>query len=328
MGRELAINDNVIIVSGGTKQRRRPEPNRPQNDLAADWHIVNTAEQEIRAHSTSDVVAQRIETVVIDDNDSPNAEQFRIGKLRYPRGKTSEARRFTFVKSLDAVLAVGGRGGTAQELALAMELGHRVMPVPLFGGTARDFWGSYKRELIQMLRIPSETADRWHAAGVLADGLQLAANEARDLAAEMVSVLLKSLPRKCFVIMPFRDDYVALYEFVIAPAVTSFGDDPIRLDRTAIPGDAGAQIHEGIRSCDYAIAVLDDLRPNVLYELGLAHAYRKPTILMNRAGTLGDGAAAPFDLSLNQRLEYCVLGVDLVEDLKMRIKNLPAAELL
>ena len=315
----------MVIVSGGTKQRHRPGTDRAEHDFAVDWHIVNTAEREIRAHSGSDVVARRIETVVIDAGDTPAAEQFRIGTSRYPRGKTSEARRFTFVKSLDAILAVGGRGGTAQELALAMELGHRVMPVPLFPGTAQDFWHSYEKELLQMLRVQSESADRWRAAAELTEKLQLSVDETRELAIEMVGVLLSALPRKCFVIMPFSDVYVALYDFVIAPAIAYFGDDPIRLDRTAIPGDAGDQIHEGIRACDYAIAVLDGLRPNVLYELGLAHAYQKPTILMNCAGTLGDNSAAPFDLSLNQRLEYCVVNAALVDDLKMRIKNLPVA---
>jgi hypothetical protein len=141
----------------------------------------------------------------------------------------------------------------------------------------------------------------------------------------MVKVLLQSLPRRCFVIMPFSDEYVSLYDFVIAPAVASFGDDPIRLDRTAIPGDTGDQIHEGIKCCDYAVAVLDGLKPNVLYELGLAHAYRKPTILLNRAGTLGADPSGPFDLSLKQRLEYTSVGVALVADLKKRIENLPAA---
>jgi predicted Rossmann-fold nucleotide-binding protein len=326
VGRALAKNENIVIVSGGTKRRRDGQNDAAEDDLAADWHIVNTAEQEIRARSGDEAVIQRIETFVIDDN-SASAEQFRIGTQKHPRGKTSEARRFSFVKSLDGLLAIGGRMGTSQELALAMELGHRVLPVPLFPGKAREFWRSYEKDLIRMLRIDLETANRWWASGLadLAETRQIAVDEAERLGVEMVAVLLKALPRRCFVIMPFSDEYISLYDFVIAPAVLNFGDDPIRLDRTAIPGDAGDQIHEGISSCDYVIAVLDDLRPNVLYELGLAHAYGKPTILMNRAGTLGDKALAPFDLSLKQRLEYRCVEASLVDQLKIRITNLPAA---
>lgn len=47
------------------------------------------------------------------------------------------------------------------------------------------------------------------------------------------------------------------------------------------------------------------MRPNVLYELGLAHGQSKPTILMNQQGKLGtDAEMMPFDLALQQRLEY------------------------
>src|SRR3974390_3810163 len=60
IGRELAKQKDVVIVSGGT--RRRAGTN--QDDLAADWHIVNAAEQEIREHFTPDEVDRRIETVV------------------------------------------------------------------------------------------------------------------------------------------------------------------------------------------------------------------------------------------------------------------------
>lgn len=60
----------------------------------------------------------------------------------------------------------------------------------------------------------------------------------------------------------------------------------------------------------------------MLYELGLAHAYGKRTILMNRVGTL-EGSASPFDLALQQRLEYRTLEASLVDRLKNAIKSLP-----
>jgi hypothetical protein len=78
--------------------------------------------------------------------------------------------------------------------------------------------------------------------------------------------------------MPFQESYSALYDFVIEPAVTGLGDSPIRTDRIGIPGDVGRQIADGIQRADYVIVVLDGLRPNVLYELGLAHGQGKSTI--------------------------------------------------
>jgi predicted Rossmann-fold nucleotide-binding protein len=317
IGRELAKQENVVIVSGGA--RRRAGPN--QDDLAADWHIVNAAEQEIRRRSGPDAVDQRIETVVTGDPSMapPNSakdEKFHIGTLRRARGKTREARRISFVKSLDGLVAIAGRGGTAQELALAMELAAAVLPVPLFEGAAKEFWQSYEADLLQMLHIDEATASRWRAP-VPADEAGLG-----QLAVSMVAALLKALPRRCFVIMPFNEDFETLYDFVIERAVAAVGDSPIRLDRTAIPGDTTHQIHDGIKVCDYAIAVLDGFRPNVLYELGLAHAYGKPTILLNRNDAVDSAVVAPFDVSTHQRQEYSGLAASLVDRLKNAILSL------
>jgi predicted Rossmann-fold nucleotide-binding protein len=313
VGSELAKNDNIVIVSGGSRARSASAP----DDLAADWHIVSAAEREIRERSGYDAIEERIETVITGLNDPGAAEWFQIGKLCRTRGKTREARRFSFVRSLDGLLAVAGRGGTAQEMSLAMELETPVLPVPLFGGSAAEFWHFYEADLIRILRIDHAIAERWSSPA------PDKSSSTSQLAAEMVSALLAALQRRCFVIMPYSEEYVSLYEFVIEPALTSVGHSSIRLDRTAIPGDTGRQIQEGIRRCDYAIAVLDGLKANVLYELGLAHAYGKRTILMNREGSFGE-SGTPFDLALQQRLEYRTLETSLVERLRKAIANLPA----
>ena len=41
---------------------------------------------------------------------------------------------------------------------------------------------------------------------------------------------------------------------------------------------------------------------SLIPELGLAHGFEKPTVLLNRAGTLGDAAVAPFDLTMSCEL--------------------------
>jgi hypothetical protein len=310
-GAELARTHNIVIVSGGTFKRAGTGP----DDLAADWHIVSTAEREIKERHGQDAVDQRIETVVTGGVDPHADERFQIGVSKPARGKTTEARRFSFVRSVDGLLAVAGRGGTAQEVALAMELEMPLLPVPLFGGTAEQFWRSYEADLIQRLRIDRAVASRWASPPAVDRG------PIGQLAAEMVRALLATLPRRCFVIMPFSDEHVSLYDFVIEPALLSAGDAAIRLDRAAIPGDTGYQIRDGIRCCDYVIAVLDGLKPNVLYELGLAHAYGKRTILMNRASALGN-TVVPFDLAVQQRLEYRTIEASLVDRLKSAIAGL------
>src|SRR5205085_79297 len=126
VGTELAKNDSIVIISGGSYRRTGAST----NDLATDWHIVNAAALAIRDRWGEDAVDQRIETVIPRDVDASSTpahqhdadEPFRIGTLKRARGKTREARRFSFVRSLDGLFAVAGRGGTAQEMALAIEL--------------------------------------------------------------------------------------------------------------------------------------------------------------------------------------------------------------
>jgi hypothetical protein len=60
------------------------------------------------------------------------------------------------------------------------------------------------------------------------------------------------------------------------------------------------------------------------FELGFAHGCDKPTILLNRTGSLGDAARLPFDLSMKQRLEYQTVEASLVERLKDALAKLPS----
>jgi predicted Rossmann-fold nucleotide-binding protein len=306
LGRRLAEDSLARIVSGGTKKRQ----GTPEGDFAADWLIVDAA----RAVMDPNVVFERIVTVIRDDGSGTTG--FRVGAERRARGKTGEARRINFVRDVDALIAVGGRGGTSQELALAIEQDVRVLPAPTFAGSAREFWDAYRPDLVKALRIDEERAHRWENAVLTEPG------KVQELAIEMVDALFNSLPRRCFVIMPFHQDFDALFDFVIAPAVKAAGDEPVRVDRVGAPGDIKKQIDDGIKNCEYAIAVLDDLRANVLYELGIAHGQAKTTILMNRQGTLGNNGSVPFDLFTQHRLEYEKLDAGLTDRLKQLIKSL------
>ena len=91
------------------------------------------------------------------------------------------------------------------------------------------------------------------------------------------------------------------------------------MDRVGAPGDVKKQIDDGIKNCEYAIAVLDNLRANVLYELGVAHGRDKATILLHREGALGEEGSVPFDLFTQHRLKYTKLDAELPNRLKALI---------
>jgi hypothetical protein len=85
-------------------------------------------------------------------------------------------------------------------------------------------------------------------------------------------------------------------------ALMELGVEVARLDNIA-PGASWANaITDAIRSSDFLVADVTRQNPNVFYELGFAHAMRKPTILIVSAE--GKGGALPSDLDGFQYIVY------------------------
>lgn len=103
--------------------------------------------------------------------------------------------------------------------------------------------------------------------------------------------------RPCFLAMPTRS-WLADVQAVIESAAPGF-EFTLSVD-LATPGDIMDQVWKDIRRSDVVLADLTDLNPNVYYEVGLAHALGKSTILIKQAG----GAPVPFDLHGHKHREY------------------------
>jgi len=97
-----------------------------------------------------------------------------------------------------------------------------------------------------------------------------------------VIVQLEQVKNKCFVVMPFHSLYEAEYERVILPAIEDVGLACVRgneiYSRQAIIQDIWASIREA----RIVVAELSGRNPNVMYEIGLAHAIGKPIVLLTR----------------------------------------------
>lgn len=128
--------------------------------------------------------------------------------------------------------------------------------------------------------------------------------------------LLRGFNARCFIIMPFDEVFDPIYEDVIVPALSAYGLLPLRTDREVVAGNLVETIRDGLRHCYFAIADITGDRPNVMYELGMAHAHQKPVILLRRVRTAMTNAAAPFDLRTESVLSY---SEDLV-DLRRRLE--------
>ena len=86
----------------------------------------------------------------------------------------------------------------------------------------------------------------------------------------------------CFVMMPFAEPLGGYYATVYQPAIEKAKLKAVRADTDIFgTGKIIDQIWAGIQSARVLVAELTGRNPNVLYELGLAHALRKPVVLVS-----------------------------------------------
>ncbi len=86
----------------------------------------------------------------------------------------------------------------------------------------------------------------------------------------------------CFVMMPFAEPLGGYYASMYQPAIEKAKLKAVRADAEIFgTGKIIDQIWTGIRGARVLVAELTGRNPNVLYELGLAHALRKPVVLVS-----------------------------------------------
>ena len=102
-----------------------------------------------------------------------------------------------------------------------------------------------------------------------------------------------------FIAMQFSDPYNEVYRDAIRPLVAEIGYEPFRVDEIAGPGIILNDIWNNITEASVVIAEVSEANPNVYYEIGVAHALRKPTVLLAQRGT-----KLPFDLGPHRCIFY------------------------
>lgn len=103
-----------------------------------------------------------------------------------------------------------------------------------------------------------------------------------------------------FCLTPFHKDFSETY-FNIKEACNSMGLRCIKGDEDYIESNVLKYIIEKMMAARVVIANINGRNPNVFYELGIAHAIGKPTILISRMENLDK---IPFDLQSNQLVLY------------------------
>ena len=121
--------------------------------------------------------------------------------------------------------------------------------------------------------------------------------------------------RQVFVLTPFNDDYRDTF-YLIRDVCDRLNLKCIRGDEEFIPNDIFPVILKQIVKSRLIIANITGRNPNVMYELGVAHAIGKPTIIISKNFT-----DIPFDLNNKRIIIYEDQG-DLFKKLNNSITDL------
>ena len=124
-----------------------------------------------------------------------------------------------------------------------------------------------------------------------------------------------------FVIMPFDDEFNSVYEQFIRPTFEEQGFVVLRTDDILNQQHILKDIIDQIEKSDLIVADLTSTNPNVFYELGLAHAFRKRVILLTQSIE-----EVPFDLQGYRLVVYSTHFAE-IEKAKSQLARLAAGAL-
>ena len=102
-----------------------------------------------------------------------------------------------------------------------------------------------------------------------------------------------------FVLMPFDEDFQLVYDHFLRPRLEEVGFKVSRADDIQSQQNILRDIIKGIAESNLIVADLTNANPNVFYELGIAHAFGKPVLLVTQS--IED---VPFDLKSYRLVEY------------------------
>ncbi|MBL0269339.1 MAG: hypothetical protein IPP99_11900 [Chitinophagaceae bacterium] len=146
-------------------------------------------------------------------------------------------------------------------------------------------------ETLEKAKLIEEIGDKYRILDISSEGGTSLVDTSSEIKKLSKSAAVSSSD-SCFVMMPFAAPLGDYYSKIYEPAILKAGLTPIRADDDIFgTGKIIDQIWNGITSAKVLIAELTNRNPNVFYELGLAHALKKPVVLVS-----SNEEDVPFDL--------------------------------
>ena len=275
----LMTAEDIVLLTGGY----RSNPERPQN-VSTDSQVVNGVE-DLPGIDPS-MVKKRLQIM------QPDPAKDRSDAIRYKpedtnatitilQGDSARQRRLKLVTAATAIITVKGFQNTSLLLDAALAVGKPFLPLPFTGGDSREYWDDYKDRICRWFGIPVEVAAQLESI----DLPLCTAKEKRQLAERVAGIVAKAIERICLLALPFHDSYRKFYREVLEPAITAAGFTPRRLDEVLYSGRILAEYFRSLNDSDRVIADVTDYNPNVMYEIGYAHALNIFPLLVDATPT-------------------------------------------
>ena len=145
-------------------------------------------------------------------------------------------------------------------------------------------------ESLQTAQLIEEHSDKQRVVDISQGGAY--GNETDDTIKKLGKAVSIDANDSCFVVMPFAPPLGNHYSLIYEPAIRKAGLRPVRADDDIFAtGKIMDQVWAGINAAKVLVAELTTRNPNVFYELGLAHALKKPVVLVS-----SNESDVPFDV--------------------------------
>jgi len=157
-------------------------------------------------------------------------------------------------------------------------------------------------ESLQAAKLLEEHGDNLRVLDVSEPNTASATDEKSEQLKKLEASVQVKPGDSCFVMQPFAPPFGGYYEKIFKPAIEKAGLTPVRADAEIFgTGKIIDQIWRGLNSAKVLIAELTTRNVNVFYELGLAHALKKPVVLV-----AANEPDVPFDLKHIRVIYYDV----------------------
>jgi len=287
IGKRVVEEQNWILFNGGAMSI-----NDSKESTAIDYFSALGAQEYLKDKGLS----SKSKILTLHPINSDHL-MHRIGKVEISKRSTPALRRFDLVIKANGIITIEGLEGLKTLLELSIAMNKPIIPIPCTGGASRQTWYTYENEILECFSISRSSFEY----EILTSGL----THTQILAETVIRLMKQVLNPFCFVAMPYGGLFDELYFSQIAPAVRSLYLEPVRSDQSIDIGYIYDRMLNSIRTSRVVIADISGSNPNVMYELGVAHSFEKPVILICQTDKSNSLASEiPFDIHMQRVFGY------------------------